>query len=237
MQMQTEAAKIAAPISILPLIRVVFHLDLFECIQVYEFGTEEDFSMKKLKITLGENSVRLLIAVILMLVMSCSALAAPEAHQVGPYKVSFNMNTNANYQIQTNTTVYPFATVYTVVIATDNTTGASIGITKYKNLTTSTLETSEEIAALRMALSGINVTAPMEQVIDNNSGFLLSGTPFSGMVNVPKETLFQQAQYWLDSKNCECGPVSVGTTLVNIASTYPQDVMQGILGSIHVTTG
>ncbi len=182
--------------------------------------------------------MRTLFAVILLLMMSFSALAAPETHQVGPYKVSFNMNTNATYQIQTpNATVYPSATVYTLVTATDNTTGASIGITKYKNLTTSTLETNEEIAALRMALGGINVTAPVEQVIDNNSGFLLSGRPFPSMVNMPSGTVFQQAQYWLDSKNCECGPVSVGTTLVNIASTYPPDVTQGILSSLHVTMG
>ncbi len=171
-----------------------------------------------------------------MLMASSSALAASETHQIGPYTVSFNMNTNTNYQIQTpNSTVYPFATVYTLVISTDNTTGASIGITEYKNLTTATLETNEEIAALRMALSGINVTAPVEQVIDNKSGFLLSGKPFAGMTNVPSGTVFQQAQYWLDSKNCECGPVSVGTTLVDVASTYPQDVTKGILSSIHVT--
>jgi hypothetical protein len=192
--------------------------------------------MKRANIPWGENSVRLLFTAILMLMVSCSALAAPETHPLGPYTVSFNMNTSAKYQIQTpNPTVYPFATVYTLVISTDNTTGTSIGITKYKNLTTSTLETNEEIAALRMALSGINVTAPVEQVIDNKNGFLLSGTPFAGMVNVPPGTVFQEAQYWLDSKSCECGPVSVGTTLVDIASTYPQDVTKGILGSIHVT--
>jgi hypothetical protein len=49
--------------------------------------------------------------------------------------------------------------------------------------------------------------------------------------------MFYQAQYWLDSKDCECGPVSVGTVLVEIASTYPQNVTEGLLSSIHVAAG
>jgi len=57
-------------------------------------------------------------------------------------------------------------------------------------------------------------------IIDNMNGFWLSGMPFADMDNVSSGLTFYQAQYWLDSKDCECGPVSVRTTLVNIASTY-----------------
>jgi hypothetical protein len=161
---------------------------------------------------------------------------APETHKLGPYTVSFNMNTNMSYQIQTeDPAVYPFVNIYPLVIKTDNTTGASISITQYNNLTPSILGVNEEITALRMALRGINVTAPEGMVIDNRNGFLLSGMPFAGMGNAPSGFMFFQAQYWLDSKDCECGPVSVGTVLVNIVSTYPQDVTEGLLSSIHVT--
>ena len=164
--------------------------------------------------------------------------AAPEKHQLGPYTVSFDMNTDMSYQIQTqDPAIYPFATIYPLVITTDNTTGASISITQYNNLTPSILGVNEEIAALRMALRGINVTAPEEIAIDNMNGFLLSGMPFVGMSNAPSGSMFYQSQYWLDSKDCECGPVSVGTVLVNIASTYPQDVTEGLLSSIHVAAG
>ena len=173
-----------------------------------------------------------------MLMLSSAALAAPETHPLGPYTVSFNMNTDMSYQIQTqDPAVYPFATIYPLVITTNNTTGASISITQYNNLTPSILGVNEEIAALRMALRGINVTAPEEIVIDNMNGFLLSGMPFAGMSNAPSGSMFYQAQYWLDSKDCECGPVSVGTVLVNIASTYPQNVTEGLLSSIHVAAG
>jgi len=172
-----------------------------------------------------------------MLMLSSEALASMEMQQIGPYIVSFNMNTDMSYQIQMqDPVIYPFATVYPLIIATDNTTGASISITQYNNLTTSTLDMNEEITALRMALRGINVTAPEEVVIDNMSGFLISGMPFADMGNAPTEITLYQAQYWLDSKECECGPVSVGTVLVSIGSTYSQEVTQGLLSSIHVAS-
>jgi hypothetical protein len=182
--------------------------------------------------------MRLSIAAILCLLLSSAAQAAPEEHQLGPYMVSFDMNTSLSYQIQTqDPVIYPTATVYPLVITTNNTTGASISITQYNNLSTSTLEVKEETAGLRMALSGINVTAPKKMLIDSMNGFLLSGMPFPGMGNAPSGSMFYQAQYWLDSKDCECGPVSVGTVLVNIVSTYPQNVTESLLSSIHVAAG
>ena len=82
-------------------------------------------------------------------------------HPLGPYTVSFNMNTDMSYQIQTqDPAVYPFAIIYPLVITTDNTTGASISVTQYNNLTASILGVNEEITALRMALRGINVYFP-----------------------------------------------------------------------------
>ncbi len=179
--------------------------------------------------------MKIIIAIALVLMLSSLSFAATETRQTGPFTVSFNMNTNLNYQIQTpNPAVYPFATIYPVVVVTDNMTGASISITKYSNLTDSTLQVSEEITALRMALRGINTTASEEQVIDGKNGFLISGVPFG--IAVPPGLQFYQAEYWLDGINCECGPISVGTALVDITSTYPEDVTKGILSSIHVAS-
>jgi hypothetical protein len=182
--------------------------------------------------------VKISIAAILMLLLSSAALAAPEMHQLGPYTVSFNLNTSLNYQIQSqNPMIYPSATIYPLVISTNNTTGASISIIQYNNLTTSTLGVNEETAGLRMALRGINVTAPEKMTIDKMNGFRLSGMPSAGMGNASSRSMFYQAQYWLDSKDCTCGPVSVGTVLVNIASTYPENVTGSLLSSIHVAAG
>ncbi|TFH50771.1 MAG: hypothetical protein E4G89_02750 [Methanothrix sp.] len=181
--------------------------------------------------------MRLSIAAFIMLMLSSTALAANETHQLGPYTVSFDMTTDMSYQVQTqDQAVYPFATLYPLMIKTDNTTSASIIITQCNNLTPSILWMNEEIAALQMALKGINVTAREETVIDNTSGFLLTGMSFAGMGNESSGFVYQ-AQYWFDSKDCTCGPVSVGTMLVNIASTYPQKVTESLLSSIHVAAG
>ena len=60
--------------------------------------------------------MRLLIAVIGALMLSSLAFGATETRQVGPYTVSFNVNTNMNYQVTTpNPAMYPFATIYPIV--------------------------------------------------------------------------------------------------------------------------
>ncbi len=123
--------------------------------------------------------MKISIATILLLLLSSAALAAPEMQQLGPYTVSFDLNTSLSYQIEPqNPMIYPSATIYPLVISTNNTTGASISIIQYNNLTTSTLGVNEETAGLRMALRGINVTAPEKMTIDKMNGFLLSGMAF-----------------------------------------------------------
>jgi hypothetical protein len=182
--------------------------------------------------------VKLLIAIIGALMLSSLVFAATETRQVGPYTVSFSVNTNMNYQVTTpSPAMYPFATIYPMVVMTDNSTGASVSITEYKNLTDSTMQSNEENTALRMALRGINATTPVARVIDGKNGYLISGAPFSDMNSMPPGLMFYHAQYWLDSNNCQCGPISAGTKLVDITSTYPQDVTEGILASIHVAMG
>jgi hypothetical protein len=178
--------------------------------------------------------VKLLLAAVLALMLSSVALAAPETHQVGPYKVSFDMNTNTKYQILTpNTQGNSMATGYLLEIKTDNSTGASVAITEYKNPVDSTLQMQGALDLWSMRASGINATTMMNQTINGKNGFLISGAPFSSS-NVPAGFKLYHAQYWLDSKQCECGAVSVGTTSVFISSTYPQDVTMNLLKSINV---
>ena len=176
--------------------------------------------------------MRLLLAAIVMLMLSSVALAAPETHQVGPYKVSFDMKTNTKYTNQTQSTQGNSYSGYILQLRTDNNTGASIEINEYKNPVDSTLQMMKTLDFYSMLLSGINATAPINQSIDGKNGYLISGTPFSGS-KLPNIKIYH-AQYWLDSKQCECGAVSAGTTSVHISSTYPQDVTMNLLNSIKV---
>jgi hypothetical protein len=176
--------------------------------------------------------VRFVLAAVLVLMLSSLALAAPETRQLGPFTVSFDINTK--YQIETPTSQGDAsATSYPMIVRTDNTTFSVIRITEYKNPVDSTLTMQKALSFYKMIAAGINATIPQNVTIDGNNGFLLSGVPFPG-ANAPAGYKIYQAQYWLDKKSCECGAVTVGTTSVDIASTYPQDVTMNLLNSLKV---
>ncbi len=178
--------------------------------------------------------MKLLIAAALVLMLSTAALAAPDSQQVGPYTVSFDMN--AQYQPQIAEPMETeAANVYSMTLFVDNSTGASIAITEYAQPTDSTLQVLKSLNAMNMMLMGLNTTNVADMVIDGKEGFLLTTEPFEDVPDAPS-TVFK-AVYWLDSQDCECGPVSVGTTSVTISSTYPLDVTNGLLSSLHVEKG
>jgi hypothetical protein len=182
--------------------------------------------------------VKLLLAAALVLILSSLALAATENQQLGPYMVSFDMNTPMQYQVQVQEPIEtPYSTIYSMRIATDDTTGASIGITEYKNKTDATLDVAKQLTAMGMALRGLNVTSVNDQTIDGREGFLIAGEAAAEATNVPQGATLYLAGYWLDSVDCECGPVSVGTVNVGISSSYPEDVTQNLVNTIMISAG
>jgi len=170
--------------------------------------------------------------------LSTVALAAPESYQLGEYVVSFDLNSDATYNIQT---VDPIegsdSTIYPLLIVTDNNTGASITITENKGLQDSSMKLNREVAALRLILyKGINVTESNEVAIDGADGFVLSGLPIPGS-DLPQMPYYY-ASYWLDSSECgNCESLSAATTNVGITSTYSEGVTQSLLNSIHIEKG
>ncbi len=171
--------------------------------------------------------------------LSSLAFAATETEQLGPYTVSFDMNTPMQYQVQVQEPIEtPYLTIYSLRISTDDTTGAGIGITEYKNKTDATLDVAKQIMAMDMALRGINVTTAAEDMtIDGHDGFLIIGEPASDTTNVPQTARLFRASYWLDSVECECGPVSVGNVNVGISSSYPEDVTRNLVNTLMVAAG
>ncbi len=182
--------------------------------------------------------MRLLLATALVLMLSSLALATTETQQLGPYTVSFDMNTPMQYQVQVQEPIVtPYSTIYSLRIATDDTTGASIGITEYNNKTDATLDVAKQLTAMGMALRGLNVTSIDDQMIDGKEGFIIAGTPSSQGTSAPQGATLYLAGYWLDSVSCDCGPVSVGTVNVGISSSYPEDVTQNLINTFTATEG
>jgi hypothetical protein len=176
--------------------------------------------------------VRLLLTAVLALMLCSIAYAASESHPLGPYTVSFDLNTNTKYDVQTAQPMEnQLGKAYSMGIITDNSTFAVVGITDYNELADSTLKMHKELLKMNTRLSGLNVTSTQDMTIDGKEGFEMVSTPLSSdMAN----TKYYRGLYWLDSKNCECGPVSVGKTVVMISSTYPEDVTNNLLKSIKV---
>jgi hypothetical protein len=181
---------------------------------------------------MGENSVKLLISAVLMLMLLSLAQAVPENRQLGPFSVSFDLNTNINYQIETpEVKGDSSATPYILILKTDNITGASIGVTEYKNSVDSTIQMQGALAFWKMRARGLNATIPANTAINGKDGFMLSGAPLPDS-NAPAGYNVFQAQYWLDSESF--GPVSAGTISVDVTSTYTQDITMNLLNSLKV---
>ena len=174
-----------------------------------------------------------------MLVLSSAALAATESQQLGPYAVSFDMNTDLSHQIMVAEPIEaPTATIYNMQIFSDNSTKAVITISKYDSPIDSTLELYKQIHAMNMVITNaFNTTSAEDRTIDGKDGFLLTCVPLQYNTAAPADAVLYDVSFWLDSQGCECGPVSVGTTSVDIISSYPQEVTESLLSSLHVAEG
>ncbi len=184
------------------------------------------------------NCVRTVLAFALVLMLSSLATSAPESSQLGPYAVTFDMNTEMQYEvIPLEAGESDAATYYGLQVVTDNSTWARVVITEYKELIDSTIAPQKTITVLNAAVNGFNVTSVEDTVIDGKEGYVASGVPFPQITSIPADTQIFEAVYWLDSEECECGPVSVGTTSVAISSTYPEDVTMNLINSLKIVKG
>ena len=169
-----------------------------------------------------------------MLMISAAAMAAPDSQQVGPFAISFDVD--AQYQPQIAEPMEgDVGTVYSMLLFQDNSTGASIAIAEYADPTDATLNMHKTLNTMTLMLQGLNSTNVQDMTIDGKDAFLITAEPFEAAEGVPAN--LYKAVYWLDGIDCECGPVSVGTTSVTITSTYPLDVTEGLLSSLRIVKG
>jgi hypothetical protein len=161
--------------------------------------------------------------------IATTAIAKPETNTIGPYKVSFDLNTTFNHTVKLAQPIdSPSAVLYNLFITTGNYTLAQLSIIESKNLTDSTLPTDKYINELNMIIKGYFKNISLADTeIDGKKGFIYTG------LNTKNMRLFQ-ASYWLDRKDCECGPVSIGTTQVAVTSAYPLNVTLDLIKTLHI---
>jgi len=167
--------------------------------------------------------------------LSTMAIAVPDSQQLGPYNVSFDIS--PNYQAQIAQPIETkMAKSYQMRLFVNNSTFAVIGITESADLLDTSLQVSKALIPLNMIVrDGLNVTNVEDRTIDGKEGFLVTSTPFN--TNNAGPSVLDKAMYWLDSEKCECGPVSVGKISVIVTSTFPQDVTESLLSSLHIAKG
>jgi hypothetical protein len=178
--------------------------------------------------------MKLLLAATMMLMLSAIAMAVPDSQQLGPYTVSFDLN--ANYQVQIAQPIEnEKVSAYRMGLIVDNSTLAIIDIAEYAELEDATLKAHKNLLGLSMLREGLNATNVEDLMIGGKEGFMVTSEPFEAVAGAPSQVY--RAMYWLDSQDCECGPVSVGKTSVVITSTYPLDVTQSLLSSLQIVKG
>ncbi|HNX92494.1 MAG TPA: hypothetical protein PKI17_03125, partial [Syntrophomonas sp.] len=124
---------------------------------------------------------------------------------------------------------------YRMGLIVDNSTLAIIDIAEYAELEDATLKVHKNLLGLSMMREGLNATNVEDVTIDGKEGFMVTSEPFEAVAGAPS-TVYR-AMYWMDSQDCECGPVSVGKTSVVVTSTYPLEVTQGLLSSLKIVQG
>lgn len=179
--------------------------------------------------------VKLLLAAILVLIMSATAFAVPDSQKLGPYMVSFDINSTYRAQIAQPTSTET-ANAYQMRLFVDNSTFATIVITEYAEPTDATLKVHKSLMPMEMILrEGLNASFAVDRTIDGKEGFLVTAEPL--LVTDEAISTVYRAMYWLDSKSCECGPLSAGKTNVMITSTFSKDVTESLLSSLHIVKG
>jgi hypothetical protein len=173
--------------------------------------------------------VRLLLALFVVVMLAAAASAVPENATTGPYMVSFDLNETLNYKVESVDPIEAeIRTAYPLAIVVNNSPEVQITIFEYNDLVDSTPDLWQTINSQGLALIGLrNISLAPEMVIDGVPAYGLSA------IDAANGTLYA-SYYWLDSNECECGPVSLGKTNVVITSTLPLNITGQLLDTLHV---
>jgi hypothetical protein len=174
-------------------------------------------------------------AIIAVLLLVALASAKTEDVSVGPYKVSFDLNTTMNYTITPDYQVNADnSSTGNVRILSENDTLALIGITNFNAWQYAGFTRSDFLymdLALKTdgnVLEG-NVT---KGVIDGKTGLIVTQKRLQPSDNSTIDSMI--AVYWPDSQEIEGYGIPVAKTKVEIIANMPGNMSKDLLGSIHI---
>ncbi|RQW78522.1 MAG: hypothetical protein EHM14_11770 [Methanothrix sp.] len=179
--------------------------------------------------------MKTIFAIIAMLLLVALVSAKTEDVSVGPYKVSFDLNTTMNYTVTPDYVVNPDnSSTGTVKIQSENDTLALIGITNFNASQYAGFTRSDFLymdLALRTDSNVIdgNVT---KGVIDGKTGLIVTQTRRQPSDNSTADSMI--ALYWPDSQEIEGYGIPVAKTKVEIIANMPGAMSKDLLESIHV---
>jgi hypothetical protein len=177
-------------------------------------------------------NMKILYALILMVLLAASASAKTEEISVGPYNVSFDLNTTMEYNVSSQWD--DANTTSRIDLKFSNDTLAAIAIINETVWECSNL--SQDLRYLNLAL---NYEKALGTIMDGNlSESIIDGKP--GLVaietyeNEGKVVNTTIAKYWLDSKVIENYNISVGMTKVEVLANFPMNLSENLLNTIQV---
>jgi hypothetical protein len=176
--------------------------------------------------------MRFLLVSILMILLAAGASAKPEEISVGPYNVSFDLNTTTNHSISSDWDDAN-ATAFLNIKFTNNT---RVAIAVINKTVWECSDLSPDLKYLRLALNYDKALGNMtsgsliERIIDGRPGIVVVGR-YDMNGSVFDSTI---AKYWLDSKEIENYNISVAMTKVEIIARVPMNMSESLLDTIHV---
>jgi hypothetical protein len=166
------------------------------------------------------------IAYMMLLALISITSAAPSNVMTGPYNITFDLDTTMNYTVEVMSPLEDNnSTSYTVLIEVPNVTRSGVYISDMKTPEDATIATVERM--YRYAARDLKDASVEVGEIDGKDGIITS------YIDQQNRRVFE-GKYWLDSKKCDCGPLSAGSIAVRIIGTIPQNSTEGmnITGSL-----
>ena len=173
------------------------------------------------------------VLMLLLLATASWALANTEEVSVGPFNVSFDLNTTENYTVTSNFTTPEGSQSGIIEIKSNNRSQAAIGITAYDRWQYAGLSSDMDYMNLSLQ-SDENVIegSVSEEMVDGQPAVVVAQTREQpGAEGTMNSTI---VIYWADGKQMEGYDVPVAKTKVEIISMFPENITQRLLDTLHV---